>query len=205
MEKIKILWSSVSPMVQSGYGRVTREVVKRLVARGYDVMCHGYQTMGQLHTEDGKFKMLDFGGAPDYGAAALKKYFKIYERDILITLYDMWAFFGKYETLDVPWAPYFPIDAAPVTTPIIEPLKYAYKRITMSQFGKDECQKVGLGSTIIYHGVDTKVYKPETAEEKEEMRIKLGIPRTHSWWEPTARTSGIARTSPGWCGFLRNL
>jgi FkbM family methyltransferase len=176
MEKIKILWSSVSPMVQSGYGRVTREVVKRLVDRGYDVMCHGYQTMGQLHDVDGKYKMLDFGGAPDYGAAALKKYFKIYERDVLITLYDIWAFFGKYETLDVPWVPYFPIDAAPVTTPIIEPLKYAYKRITMSQFGKDECDKVGLGSTIIYHGVDTKVYKPESAEEKKAMREKLGIP-----------------------------
>lgn len=170
------MWSSVSPMVQSGYGRVTREVVKRLVDRGYDVMCHGYQTMGQLHTVDGKFKMLDFGGKEDYGASVLKKYFTYYQRDVLITLYDIWAFFGKYENLGIPWVPYYPIDAEPVTTPIIEPLKTAYKRITMSQFGKRECEKVGLDSTCIYHGVDTKVFRPMAAEEKKEIREKTGIP-----------------------------
>jgi len=174
MSKLKILWSSVTPTIESGYGRVTNQVVSRLVKRGYDIMCHGYQTMGHTHTVDKTFKMLDCGGA-DYGMSVLEKYFQRYDRDILITLFDIWAFFGKIEKLRVPWIPYFPVDAEPVTTPMAEPLKYAYKRVGFSQFGHNELKKVGLDSHIIYHGVDTKVFKPESEKERKITRKKIGL------------------------------
>jgi FkbM family methyltransferase len=150
-------------------------VVTRLVDRGYDVMYHGFQTMGHLHTIDGKIKMLDCGG-PEYGMNVLGRYFEQYERDILITLYDLWAYFGKIEKVNAAWIPYFPIDAEPVSIPLSDPLRYAYKRICFSKFAEKELKKVNLGADIIYHGVDTKVYKPLTDEEKKAIREKTGIP-----------------------------
>ena len=174
-KKLKILWSSVTPTIESGYGRVTNEVCKRLIARGYDVINHGYQTAGREHKVDDTFTMLESGGQP-YGFNVLKKYFKKYDRDIMITLFDVWPFFGTIEKLDIPWIPYVPIDAEPVTTPIIEPLKYALKIISFSEFGKKQLDKEQLNNSIIYHGVDTKVYKPLTDEEKKAFRKKIGIP-----------------------------
>jgi FkbM family methyltransferase len=175
MPKLKILWSSVTPTIESGYGRVSREVVTRLVDRGYDVMYHGYQTMGKLHTIDGKIKMLDCGG-PEYGMNVLGRYFEQYKRDILITLYDLWAFFGKIEKVNAAWIPYFPIDAEPVSIPQSDPLRYAYKRICFSKFALRELKKVNLGAEIIYHGVDTKIYTPYSEERKKAIRKKTGIP-----------------------------
>jgi FkbM family methyltransferase len=174
MPKLKILWSSVTPTIESGYGRVTREIVSRLVKKGYDIMLHGYQSAGRLHTVDKVFRMLDAGGA-EYGMNVLEKYFKKYNRDILITLFDIWPFFGKVEKLQIPWIPYIPIDAEPVTTPMSEPLKFAYKRITFSKFGDQELRKVGLNSSVIYHGVDTKVYKPFSEKEREKARKGIGL------------------------------
>jgi FkbM family methyltransferase len=176
MSKLKILWSSVTPTIQSGYGKVTREVCSRLIKRGWDIMNHGYQTMGSLNTVNDTFKMLDCGG-PDYGISSLDKYAKAYNRDIVITLYDIWAFFGKIENINTPWVPYFPIDAEPITAPISEPLKHAYKRICFSKFAERELDKVGLNYSTIYHGVDTKIYKPMTKEERQELRKKMGIPQ----------------------------
>jgi len=172
---LKILWSSVTPTIESGYGRVSREVVSRLVKHGFDIIYHGYQSSGKLHLVDGTFKMLDAGGA-EYGMNVLSKYFKKYNRDVLITLFDIWAFFGKIESLCLPWIAYFPIDAEPVSVPLSEPLKHAFKRVCFSEFAERELKKVGLDSTIIYHGVDTKIYKPLSENKKKELRKKAGIP-----------------------------
>jgi len=172
--KLKILWSSVTPTIESGYGRVTREVVSRLIKRGYDIMCHGYQSSGHSHTVDGIFKMLDAGGA-EYGMNVIPTYFEKYNRDVLITLFDIWPFFGKIENIPVPWIAYIPIDAEPITTPMSGPLQHAYKRVAYSKFGVEELKKVGLNSELIYHGVDTKVYKPETEEERKNIRAKIGL------------------------------
>lgn len=174
MSKLKILWSSVTPTIESGYGRVTREIVSRLVKKGYDVICHGYQSSGHSHTVDKIFKMLDAGGA-EYGMNVIPTYFEKYKRNILITLFDIWPFFGKVEKLQVPWIPYIPIDAEPVTIPMYEPLKFAYKRVVFSKFGQDELAKVKLDSRLIYHGVDTKVFKPESDLERKKTRKKINL------------------------------
>ncbi len=171
----RILWSSVTPTIESGYARVSREVVTRLINKGYDIIYHGYQTMGKIHTIDGKIRMLDCGG-PEYGMNVLGRYFEQYNRDILITLYDLWAFFGKIEKVNAAWVPYFPIDAEPVSIPLSDPLRYAYKRLCFSKFAERELKKVNIGTELIYHGVDTKVYKPMSKEEKLKIRKKTGIP-----------------------------
>ena len=171
--KLKILWSSVTPTVESGYGRVTREIVSRLLKHGFDVMNHGYQTRGKLHTVDNTFKMLDCGGLA-YGSNVIPEYARRYKREALITLFDPWIFPDNMPYLGLPWIPYFPVDAEPVSWIQYNLLKKAFKTISLSEFAREELEKVGIKSTIIPHGVDTKVFKP--LKNRNELRKKFGIP-----------------------------
>jgi len=174
--KTKILWSSVTPTVESGYGRVTREIVSRLIDGGYDVMNHGYQTRGKLHTVDGTFKMLDCGGTK-YGVNVIPEYAKKYKRDILITLFDPWIFPDNMPYLGIPWIPYIPIDAEPVSWIQYNLLKKAFKVVCFSEFAKKELEKVGVKAVNIPHGVDTNVFTPFSKEEKIKLREKFHIPQ----------------------------
>ena len=172
-KKLKILWSSVTPTIESGYGRVTREIVSRLLKNGFDVLNHGYQTRGKLHTIDGTFKMLDCGGM-NYGVGVIPEYVKRYQRDVLITLFDPWVFPDNMGFLGVPWIPYTPIDAEPVSWLQQQLLSKAFKVVCFSEFAKRELEKKGIKSINIPHGVDTKVFKPFS--KKKELRKKFKIP-----------------------------
>ena len=171
--KLKVLWSSVTPTIESGYGRVSNQVVKRLIKAGYDVLNHGYQTRGRKHKVDGTFTMLDCGGA-EYGANVIPKYLEEYKRDVYITLFDPWIFPDKMPFLGKPWIPYVPIDAEPVSSLVKDKLKYAYRVVCFSEFAAKELEKVGIHSVNIPHGVDTKVYKPLSAKKKDALRKKFG-------------------------------
>lgn len=168
--KLKILWSSVSPQMETGYGRVTKEIVTRLKKAGFDIMLHGYQHQFDQDWEG--IKILKTGDKEQWGEEVLKKYFDEYKRDIVITLYDVWKldFIPK---LGIRWIPYFPIDAEPLTKPLTEPLKSAYKRICFSNFAKGLLDNDKFENTMIPHGVDTKIFKP--LENRDELRENSGI------------------------------
>ena len=172
--KLKILWSSVSPTVESGYGRVTNEVVRRLIKAGFDVMNHGYQSTGRLHKVDGTFKILE-AGDKNYGVDVIPKYLDKYERDVYITLFDPWIFPDRMSGLGRPWIPYTPVDAIPVSWLQKNKLQYAYEIVCYSEFGRRELEKAGLHAVNIPHGVDTKVYRPLSKKRKAELRKKFGI------------------------------
>ena len=172
--KLKILWSSVTPTVESGYGRVTNEVVKRLIKAGFDVMNHGYQSTGRLHKVDGTFRILE-AGDKKYGVDVIPKYLDKHQRDIYITLFDPWIFPDKMSNLGRPWIPYTPVDSAPVSWLQKNKLQYAFEIICYSEFAKKELEKAGLHAVNIPHGVDTKVYKPFSRAKKMELRKKFGI------------------------------
>lgn len=172
--KLKVLWSSVTPTLESGYGRVTNQIVKRLIKAGFDVINHGYQTRGREHKVDGIFTMLDCGGVA-YGANIIPKYLEKYERDVYITLFDPWIFPDKMPFLGKPWIPYVPVDAKPVSSLLKNMLQHAYEVVCYSEFAKRELEKIGIHSVNIPHGVDTKVYKPLSEKKKKDLRKKFGI------------------------------
>ncbi len=175
-EGLKLLWSSVSPTLETGYGRVTKYVCDLLRNKhGMDVKVHGYQTQGRPHTVDQKYEMLSHGGEPKrYGADKIRQYLKKYDRDVFITLYDVWAFPDDMAFLGKPWIAYVPYDAEPPSRIIITKLKRAFKVITYSDFAKKQLEEVGIESTMIPHGVDTETYRP--LEDKKKLRENVGVP-----------------------------
>jgi FkbM family methyltransferase len=168
--KLKILWSSVSPQVETGYGRVSKEIVTRLKKAGFDIMMHGYQH--QFNQDWDGIQILKTGEKEQFGEDVLKKYFDKYERDVVITLFDLWKL-NFIPKLGIRWVPYFPVDAAPLTKPLTGPLEGAYKKVCFSDFAKGLLDKDGIENTMIPHGVDTKIFKP--LKNREELREKSGI------------------------------
>jgi len=168
--KLKLLWSSVSPQCETGYGRVTREIITRLHKAGFDIICHGYQH--QIDQDWDGIKILKTGEKEQFGEDVIRKYFDKYNIDIVITLFDIWKL-NFMPKLGVRWIPYFPIDAEPLTRPLSEPLKGAYRRVCFSNFAKGLLDEAKFENTMIPHGVDTKVYCP--LENKKGLRKNAGI------------------------------
>ncbi len=168
----KILWSSVSPDYTTGYGKVTANLATRFKERGIDIILHGYQNKNAIRDYKG-IKVLP-NGEQNYGMDVLRDYFKRYKRDILITLYDIWAA-PNIPNLSIPFCPYVPIDASPVTPPTSEPLIYAMKVIAMAEYGKQELEKVDIPSVVIPHGFDSKIFHPVDIKRKKELKRSLGL------------------------------
>ncbi len=158
--KLGILWLSVSPHIRSGYGNVTKNIVFRLHERGWPVVIVAYYG---LH--DGG--MLKLGGVPvlpiankerDYGRTSVPYYKKIFSLDLPILFSDFWRFnwFAKLENSTF----YGPIDHSEYGLQHRKTLKEFKEFIAISDFGRREAKKYGRLTSVIPHGVNTKVFKP---------------------------------------------
>ncbi len=178
LTKLHILWASVTPSLETGYGRVTYHVVSRLLDAGIDVICYGLQTYGTPQGLVVKGKMFPMVGTEDaeYEAPVIekmKKHMADHGRNTIISLWDVWnlpvAFPDNFPT----WIPYIPLDAA-ITVENYYITRNAFRRIAMSRFGHDQFASVGLDTTTILHGVDTQTYRP-MPEIKDVLRAKYGF------------------------------
>jgi len=178
---MRILWVSVSPFAMTGYGRITREVVSRLLDK-YEVICCGHEAdvivwggKKTLHYKDRKIQTLvminplvNSAGAAD----TVKLYVNKYDIDLIIAHWDAFALeFLKY--VEMPYLVYIPIDG-PMTRKWANYVKDAYRIILYSKFGFNECLKFFPFSKLAYipHGIDTKTFRPLSAD-KEELRKEI--------------------------------
>ena len=192
LTKLKILYCSTCPFVNTGYGIVTRYVIPRLRLYGFDILVYCPQIVSQsieweyeLSFEGMKvYKTVKFlpSLTPNpYDCDVIYRYYKMYERNLLITHWDVWVLHGLINR-DVQWVPHIPIDA-----PLDE---YTYEInnvllannviavITQSKFGFNEVRKiVGNSKPIFYipHGVDTKLFKPFSENKRVKVRESLGL------------------------------
>ena len=176
LHKLKIIWCSAGMHLNTGYGKVTRNVVTRLVKNfGLDIICFNPHIYGAPIYIDGILQLPKMGH--DFGADVVPIYYRVYNRNLLITLWDVWVLhWVRNHALN--WVPYVPIDA-PLdewTIEINEPLNYpqCIAIIAMSRFGEEQIRKVVRDKPIFYipHGVDTKLYKPM---DKRQCRKELGF------------------------------
>jgi len=177
LKKLRILWASAGIHTNSGYGRVARAVTTRLKNLGYDIInFNPHLLVSPCYIED----ILQLPrGFSQFGEDTIPTYYKLYNRNLLLTLWDVWVlrWIKKYE---LNWIPYVPIDSEldEYTYEINEPLNYEQCKavITMSEFGRREVKKVLKSDKPVFmipHGVDTKLYKPM---DKRSARKVLGIP-----------------------------
>lgn len=108
-----------------------------------------------------------------YGSDAMVLHARDFQADVVFSLQDVWPLHPN-DLQQIPrWVPHVPIDHDPIPKAVLEKMKYAYKIISMSKFGKKQLQNNGLYSTYIPHTVNVDLFKPM---DKKERRKASGIP-----------------------------
>lgn len=157
--ELRILWMSNAPFCPSGYGTVTNNVVYRLLAQGYNIRTINYYgTEGRVLTLNGLWQYPKAFDA--FGADAAQFAIAHFQPHIFITLFDNWVGNTWLDGLHPRWVSYSPVDTNPATPPVVNMSRRAYRCIAMSRYGQRMLKQAGVESTLIPHGVDTKVYYP---------------------------------------------
>ena len=208
----KILWASEQPTRPTGYAVVSREVIKRLIKMGHEVLVMGWDYNGEnikheegwtmIHTGLGKFGADKIAEGDPNSASVLDLHLDTYQPDVFISLIDAWLtghMVMSCNNRGVPHIAYTPIDGVPISYQWSRILGHTHTNLWMSQFGKatwldfvnkhksdGDCHpemifpdldryelNPEIENPVIWHGVDTAVFKPISFSDKQILRDKL--------------------------------
>lgn len=184
---IKVLLTTYSAVAHTSFGRITRDLWRRLVeTKKFKVIQHGWfhrQTVadGQVpweivptnagFDEDGNPMLSD---SDRYGAKSLDRYIKMVRPDIVWSLADAYMIphLVEYQRrYGFKLALWVPVDGEPYPVPFGEGLAGADRIYGITEWGSDLLtHSTGQLCKNIYHGVDTQVFKPVSAERREQVR-----------------------------------
>ena len=173
---LKILWHSNLPSVNSGYGVYSGMWLKRIKADGWPVAMSSFAGLGggTINLEN---VMMYPALSDQWGADGMLLHSRHFGANVIIPMMDIWtlnpSFLNQIVGEGRKIIYYVPIDQEPVPQGVLENLKYAYKIITFSNYGKQALERAGFSSTMIHEGTDTSIFKPL---DKIACRKELGIP-----------------------------
>lgn len=163
---MRILWSSNTPLTNSGYGTQTAAFVPRLKALGHDVAVFAfYGCDGSVLEWDGVTiypKHLDPFGNDIVGGHA-----RHFRADCVLTLIDAWVM-APEKWGGVPWVAWAPVDTDPISAAVTQQLHKCFQPIAYSRFGEQQMRAVGLDPLYVPHGIDTAVYRPRPTREAKQ-------------------------------------
>lgn len=176
--KLRILWNSNGVMCHSGYATQSYLIVYGLLKAGFPIAHTAFYGLegGSIILEGLKIypKIGDM-----WGSDAMIYHSNDFKADVNVTFQDAWPLNDQLMRQVKNWIAYVPIDADPVHPGVLERLKQAWKIVTFADFGKQQLAKAGMNSTLIYHGVDTEIYKPR---DKKECLKTFGLPEGKFWF-----------------------
>lgn len=142
---MRILWASEQPIRPTGYGTVSREIIKRLVKKGHEVFVMGWDYNGEdwKHEEGWTLVhtgMSGFGRELALGdTTILEVNLMRIKPDVYISLIDPW-FTGhavrSTNKMGIPFVSYMPVDGFPISYAWKDIMKMTHTPLWMSHFGK---------------------------------------------------------------------
>jgi len=172
--KLKILWHSVAPWIRSGYGKTTDHVTSRLKQYGYDVMISAY-----YGTEPGgviTYKNIPVLSSKEgaFGLQSAAKFAAQFQADVGLLFTDWWAFSDFPRIMPYPVL-YGPMDHINYSEEIYNFTRQYQRIICLCNWQQKCLQDIGIKSDVIYHGVDTNVFKPmDKAQCKKMFNVPEG-------------------------------
>ena len=198
-KKIKLLWYGDTPTKNTGFGVVSKNILKRLQATGkYEIDILGINYMGEPHSLP--YRIFPAGINPQqdiYGRQKLLDMLRSKESDydVLFTLQDTFVMAGSgfgegikkirdgaiitspegkkilNKGKGFKWVYYFPIDATPDKEWIEKSVKFADVAIPYTEYSKRKASEiVDRKYDVVYHGYDEKDFHIISEEEKQKFR-----------------------------------
>jgi glycosyltransferase involved in cell wall biosynthesis len=169
---MKILILSNAPWANTGYGRITRELIPFLQGDGHQVaVLANYGLSGAaIHWHDVVIYPQRHSSMCEDMLPSVIEHFGA---DVVLTQYDVWAFEQDIrKTITKPWISLTPIDGSPVPLATLSRLRGCEWVTTYSRFGQAELEKSGFHTYYTPPGIDTGIFKPG---DKAAAREALGI------------------------------
>ncbi len=166
-QRLRILLNSNAPWSTSGYAQQVAELAPRIRDEGYHLGLSNF--FGQ---QGGKIMIDGIMNYPVinhvYGSDAMLLHGRDFGAQVVFSLQDTWVL-NPQDMVQIPhWIPIAPIDHDPVSRPVLDILRYAYRIITYSKFGNKQLADHGLASTYIQHTVNTDVFIPHDIVERKQ-------------------------------------
>lgn len=168
---LAVLLVSNSPLVPTGYGTQTKQLVTRMARDGHKVAVAANYGMEAVGTTWNGIEILPRGYDP-YSNDVVAAYAKDWTRQhpgltpVVFTLYDVWVFgqHPTWEKLDIPVVSWVPIDHNPIPPKVAAWCQRPQVTpVAMSHFGGQALAAAGIAREVIPHGIDTDLYKPTHA------------------------------------------
>jgi len=177
---MNLAWVSAPIWAATGYGKVTREFLPKLkYPEQKIVITTGGLSSGPfvewngIKVYPGMSSQLAKG---DIHIANLEKLLHDTKTDFWVLHNDAWAYRENIKKVGMkyPCVTYSPIDGGHVSVEELEALSVAIERVAMCDYAEREITKHGLSAVNIPHGVNTKIYNPQS---KDEWRDIFKLPK----------------------------
>jgi glycosyltransferase involved in cell wall biosynthesis len=179
------LWFSNAPFVGTGYGTQTAQAVKRFQRDGHNIaVSTNYGLQGFQTTWEGipLFPM----GLGAYSEDIVGAHFADWSkqnpggRPHVFVLFDVWVLKSKHWD-EMPITTWTMVDHRPLPPAVYNVVrKPNIKAASVSRFGQQEIERLGIESPYIPFGIDTATYKPTTTFTAGERTLTgrelMGLP-----------------------------
>lgn len=162
----------------SGYLTISAPLCKGLHDAGHQVIVAGLNYRGQQH--DFPFSIIPCANFQDF-FAMFANLAKVWTFDVLMVAMDIpiqiqiMKMLKQYTGFQYKYVGIMPVESDPVTFSYAASLLQMDKVFIISQFGVDECNKVGVNAEHFQVGVDANHWKMRTEEDKVTARKALNI------------------------------
>jgi glycosyltransferase involved in cell wall biosynthesis len=184
-ERKKILVMTDSPKIDTGFGRVGREVWSYLSSTGkYEVRSIGWfhqennrEVPYHIHTTKKNEKGI-ITQEDKYGHHSFPVYVDGFKPDLVWTLGDMWMtdhVKNAPNRKSFKWVGYFPIDGEPVPSKWGEIVGNMDVAVAYGKYGRHVIGKRTSSANLkyIYHGVNSKLFKPAPEAQRTMFKKQL--------------------------------
>ena len=188
---MRILFMTDSPCIPTGMGRVGKELAGGLQRRGHEVGYLGWFHHPDIQPTPPQGVKLWTTNNNLYGSDVLDSVVNRFQPDVLLTIGDFWWLWYIADPNVCrtrrwfQWCSYIPVDGEPICggippgiVNVIEDVdlpvaytNYAREAVLKSCFDQETRNRI----EVIYHGVNTEVFKPGDPKERRKIRDGFGI------------------------------
>lgn len=179
MKERLLIWGD-APVVATGFGKVTKNLAERL-SSDYEIGILGINYFGNELYDTSKYFIYPVRHEDLMGFLKFEKIVEDFKPDKIFLMQDMYNIKILYDAHKeifetIPTVIYFPVDGVPFSPIYRTILKFFKNKVMFSEFAKRTIGYAGVDVAdcpIMYHGVDTDIFKPLDQQVIDAAREKL--------------------------------